>query len=161
MGGKTRWQRFDNWFWCDSHAKFQEQSIILNPFYEKDVFCISKCVRVFGLLLELPFIILGTGGTLSQLGKGGLEFFVTGMVALTSWGLVFTFFWFCIAIHTYRKKDKFVPVTDETKHSPWQTWKWFIVMFEVVFVMNWIVSIIYWTVIYFAKDIRNEYSAAF
>ena len=117
MGGKTRWQRFDDWFWCDNHAKFQEQSIILNPFYEKDVFCISKCVRVFGLLLELPFIILGTGGTLSQLGKGGLEFFVTGMVALTSWGLVFTFFWFCIALS---KKPSHPSTTTEKRTNSFQ-----------------------------------------
>ena len=31
----------------------------------------------------------------------------------------------------------------------------------MVFVMNWIVSIIYWSIIYFAKEIATEYSAGF
>ena len=118
-------------------------------------------MRIVGLILELPFMMMGTLFTLSQLGKGGLSFFITGMTALTSWGLVFTFFWFCLAIHVYRRKDSFVPVTDENKHSPWQVWKWFTVLWEIVFVMDWIVSIIYWSIIYFAKDIANEYSTAF
>ena len=40
-------------------------------------------------------------------------------------------------------------------------WKWFTVIFEMTYVADCVVSIIYWSVIYFAKDIQNEYSPGF
>ena len=119
---KTRYERFEDWFWANSHKEIHEQSVAQSPLLAKNS-QLLKYVRLTGFLV-MAFNVL-------------LFFYNCGLTVVpfkffTIWGMFITFTCFTAGTWvTFKGKDA---VFDESrKYNFLSAWKWYVFLFEVAF----------------------------
>lgn len=150
----TKRQQLDDWMWYQSQKDFDEHSYLaapcLHPSGEEPSF-ICKFVRLFcfsAVMIDWAVTIHNCPSVLH---------FFKCFKFFTFWGKIVTLITFTSGLYVMflrKKPEKEVSDKDYDKHSIFYSWKWFIFFYEVALVVETLVSLFFWLLLY--KDMMKN-----
>ena len=117
--------------------------------------CKIKAYRITAfIVLLLPILPIFVFAFSPQYEGNGFLLILWMMLALTTWGMALSCFFFAIGMRLSFKKDE--EINDVNKYNFFAAWKWYIVVFELTMCMNIVITIVFWAVIAASKDVFSR-----
>ena len=136
--------RFDNWFWYDNHALFENQAHLMATYChgEEGPNGIARAVRMLCLVA-----LVGEGLLfLYILHFNLLAFLAIALIFMTVWGYLFTLATFILGVRLMGK-----PAPEDGAESTRKCckgWKWWIFLYQTSLSLEIIITIVYWVLLY-------------
>ena len=128
-------EKFDNWFWHGQHAKYYQ--LVHEPGWNGNL-VISKFFRGISLIAIIAIWIITVESNPNPFGYLFVFFTIWGFSFASASVMLSQFF-------IPGKKAKPLP---ENVYSPWQLWKWYILIYEIALLCELIVAPYFWALLW-------------
>ena len=134
---KTKWQRFEDYFWYNNHKQFEDQTkqtgLITNP---KIIYYIRLTMAT---TLVFDWVLLFINVPVNK--------WYTVMKFFTQWGVLFTTICTISSVLLDTSSDGY-KFNQKQKYNFFKSWKWFTFLFQLCFIMELIITPFFWLLLW-------------
>ena len=143
---KTKWQKFEDFFWYNSHKQFEDQAkqtgMITNPKIIYYIRLTMAATLVFDWILLLGFNVPP-------------KMWYTVMKFFTQWGVFLTTLCTISSVMVETSSDGY-KFNQYQKYNFFKAWKWFTFLFQLSFIMELIITPFFWIMLWDAEVKKRE-----
>lgn len=154
---KTCWMKFEDWFWYNNHHLFELQA----GQYAK---CFKGNHRLAIRTRFLILLILTYQVVVGLVNDGSVRNFLKDLEYFTQLSKYLSFLTLLVGVVkgnlTSEEMNELCCIRDREyhlrKYRPTRAWKWFTFLFQMVLVMELVVTIFYWTFLYDPDEYKGK-----
>lgn len=143
---KTKWQRFEDFFWYNSHKQFEDQAkqhgLISNPKIIYYIRLTMAATLIFDWILLLGFNVP------PKLWYNVTKYF-------TQWGVFLTTICTITSVMIETSSDAY-KFNQAKKYNFFKAWKWFTFLFQLCFIMELIITPFFWLMLWGVEYKKRE-----